>query len=144
MKRRHIFFIALFAVFSLSTVASCAGGNPPERKDLVHRRFVLAGVDGQTYAKTSRLPDLEFLEDFRVSGSVCNRFAGQGELSGATLTVRRMASTRMLCPDDALNELETRLAGMLQAGAEISLDGNTLTLKQGGHVLVYTAEDRVR
>ncbi len=55
-----------------------------------------------------------------------------------------MASTKMLCPDDALNRFETLFSGMLAAGARIDLSDNKLTLRQGDHVLVYTIRDWVR
>lgn len=143
MKRHSLFFM-LLVVFSAFALTACAGGKAPTQKDLTHHRFVLTSVDGQAYAKTEQLPEIEFLEGFRVAGSMCNRFTGKGELSGNTLTVKQMASTKKLCIDGNLNKLEVQLARMLQAGAEISLDNGTLTLKQGGHVLVYTAKDWVR
>lgn len=132
-----IIFSALFSI-------GCAGAKGVKEADLSNRRFVLESVDGKAFTSANRTPDIAFGENFRVQGGICNRYTGQGVLAGNVLTVKQMASTKMLCVDDALNKLETQFAQMLHAGAEVTLDGKTLTLRQGGHTLVYTAADRVK
>lgn len=114
------------------------------RDDLLHRHFVLISADGVDFSAKEKVPDLEFGEDFRVLGAVCNRFMGQGELESGTLTVKQMASTKMMCLDPELNALEQQFAGMLEAGAVIDFDGKILTLRQGGHTLIYELRDWVR
>jgi heat shock protein HslJ len=131
----------LFAPVFLA--AACAGAKAPAPDDLVHRRFVLVSVDGLPFA-ASKAPDIAFNEGFRVSGQICNRYMGQGKLEGGVLAVAQMASTKMLCADGALNRFEARFAAMLTAGAEADLSGGILTLRQGGHVLVYAATDGPR
>jgi Heat shock protein len=131
-------------VFCLSivfTAAGCAGNKPLAQKDLMHRRFVLVSVDGKPFTTPMRQPDIEFGENFLVYGGMCNHYRGHGKLAGNVLTVDRLASTRMLCPDDELNKLEMLFGQMLAAGADISFDGKTLTLKQGGRTLLFTVSD---
>lgn len=131
---------ALFSLCFLA-VAGCAGGKAPAQADLLHRRFVLESVDGQPFVSKQSAPDIEFGENFRVYGRVCNRYTGQGELSGGVLTVKQMASTKMLCLEEALNAFEHQFAQMLAAGAAVDLSGNRLTLKGDGRVLVYRLQN---
>lgn len=137
---KYIFACALCLGMVL-TAAGCAGCKTLAPKDLENRRFVLASVDGKPFKTALNTPDIQFGEGFRVSGGMCNRYMGQGKLVGNVLTVSPMASTRMLCPDDELDKLETLFGRMLEQGAEVSFDGNTLSLKQGGNTLVFTAGD---
>ena len=128
-----------------SALAGCSAAQAPARADLLNRHFELVSVDGKAFTSTtSRKPNLEFTEGFRISGGICNRFTGQAELTGNTITAKNMASTRMFCPDDALNQLEQMFSAMLMHGASLDLTGTTLTLQQGGHTLVYTLRDPVR
>lgn len=113
-------------------------------KDLLHHRFVLKTADGVDYSTKERVPTLEFNEGFRVSGGICNRFTGQAKLEGSVLTVKQMASTKMLCVDQALNALETTFAVMLDKGVAVTLADNVLTLSGDGHVLVYELRDLVQ
>ena len=110
-------------------------------KDLLHRRFVLKTSDGADFSTKEKVLDIEFNEGLRVSGAVCNRFNGQGELENGVLTVRQMASTKMFCTDSDLNALEKQVASMLEQGAAVSFDGTIFTLRQGGHELVYEIAD---
>ena len=136
--------LPLFVVVSVLFLASaCAGAKTLSQADLAHRRFVLASVDGVAFAPAPGAPDIEFGEGFRVYGRICNRYSGPGTLENGVLTVERMISTKMLCPDAALNEFESLFARMLRDGVQVELSGKTLTLRGGGHVLVYTARDWV-
>ncbi len=135
---------AALLAFAVLLTAACAGAKSPAMADLQHRGFVLVSVDGAPFTGYEKTPDIEFGQDFRVSGQVCNRYFGQGVLENGILTVGQMASTKMMCAEDALNRLEDLLAQMLVSGAEVSLADNTLTLRQGGHELVFTARDWVR
>lgn len=118
----------------------------PALEDLLHHNYVLISVDGQAYANKQRLPSIAFNEGFRVSGAVCNRFMGQGELTDGVLYVKNVASTKMICMadgDGGLDQLEYLVHDMLQKGAALALEGRRLTLSQGGHTLVYVLSDPV-
>lgn len=112
--------------------------------DLRHRRFVLVGMDGAAFPEVEREPDIEFNEDGSVTGRTCNQFHGQGVLENGILRIERMAGTRMFCVQPELNQLENLFSAMMQEGAEVLLDDAGLTLKQGGHELVYKRADWVR
>ena len=113
-------------------------------QDLLHHRFLLVSSDGKDFNAKERVPSIEFNEGLRVSGAVCNRFTGQGRLTGNILTVEQVASTKMLCIDHDLSELENLLLRMLSEGVELRLDGQNLVVYQGGHVLVYKLSDWVQ
>lgn len=109
---------------------------------LMHQKFVLVQVNEADYSGPHDLPSptLEFGDDFLVSGRICNNYQGAGELRDDVLSVQAVASTRMLCPDAGLSELETKFFQMLKGGATLSMDGNRLTLKQGDSSLVFKAQ----
>lgn len=155
MKR--FFSLSRVALLGLVTLAvsGCLGdentadqsGKTVTKEDLLHRNFVLTSIDGKDFvAKHPQpmTPNIEFNEGFRISGATCNRFMGQAELNNGVLSVKQLAGTMMMCVDPTLNQLETTFAQMLQAGADISLVDQNLTLRQGGHVLVYKLKDYVQ
>lgn len=112
------------------------------REFLMHQKFVLVQVNEADYVSPGELPtpSLEFGDDFLVSGRICNNYRGPGELQGKVLSVRAVASTRMMCPDTGLDELERKFFQMLEGGAALSMDGDRLTLKQGDSSLVFKAQ----
>ncbi|WP_245174124.1 META domain-containing protein [Erwinia sp. QL-Z3] len=108
---------------------------------LANRNFVLTTVDGQSISAPQGMkPGINFSDEMRVTGVMCNRFFGQGTLKDNVLSVPQMASTRMMCSDPKLNQWEMAIGKMLTAGATVKLEQNTLTLTGAGHSLVYRAQ----
>lgn len=123
-------------------LSGCAQQPPaPQQQDLRHRHFVLTQVDGNVFRGDAMEPGIEFGENLHVSGVMCNRFTGQGELSGDTLKVSRLASTRMACIDPQRALLDNVIGDVLQSGAKISLENGVLTLRNARHTLVYQQKD---
>lgn len=145
MKKRQLLLLCCAALLLLASACgkNSGGGSMVTLKDLTHHRFVLVSVNGKDFSGHENIPSLEFGEGLHITGAVCNRFMGQGQLKGNILTVDHMASTRMLCADQELNELETNFARMLAAGAELELVGPELVVRQGDTVLRYTLADWV-
>ncbi|KMV35695.1 heat shock protein HslJ [Franconibacter pulveris] len=112
-------------------------------QQLVHHRYVLSTVDGAPLDASTRMPEISFGENLHVAGSMCNRFMGQGELHGDVLKVKGMASTRMLCAEPRLNELDTLIGEMLTQGAKVSQSQKTLVLETSQHTLTYKLADLV-
>lgn len=106
-------------------------------QNLEQRSFVLVMVDGQKFSSQVRQPYISFAENMKISGRICNNFVGQAVLQDNILSAPNLASTRMLCVEESVNQLETWLGMMLQDGAQISLDGPQLTLEGQGHVLLF-------
>jgi len=131
-------------IVALAVGVAMAGDSAITQQDLLHHRFVLVSVDGKEFSAQGQVPSIEFNEGLRISGFVCNRFRGQGHLAGSVLTVDQLASTKMLCTDPALNELETLFTRMLSEGVKLRLDGQRLVVRQGGRELVYKLSDWIR
>ncbi|AKG71539.1 MULTISPECIES: heat shock protein HslJ [Serratia] len=112
--------------------------------DLLHHNFVLQSVDGVAVeAKQGSGPSIEFGEKMNISGSMCNRFFGQGQLENGVLTVKNLATTRMMCADPQRNQWDQTIGTLLANGAKVSLNGQQLTLSGSDHQLVYTLKDWV-
>ena len=139
--KKHI-ALAL-AVVALAGCATPGHKAKITAQQLVHHRYVLTQVDGAPLDATTRMPDISFGEDLHVAGSMCNRFMGQGELHGDVLKVKGMASTRMLCAEPHLNELDTLIGQMLGSGAQVTQTQKKLELKTSQHTLTYKLADLV-
>lgn len=132
----------LLALFSLG---ACAAGQPSaasvEASDLLHQRFTLSRVNGEAFSSEFRVPSIEFGEDMMIFGQICNNYRGKGEIEEGRLFVRHAASTMMLCPDQALNDLEHKLFTLLREGAAIRLDADQLVLEGNGLQLDFERND---
>ena len=123
--------LIIMLCMALPLAVSCASAKPAAVADLAARKYVLQSVNGVAFSARERTPEIEFDENLRVAGQVCNRFMGQGTLRDGVLTVPEMASTMMLCADAQLNDMEGNLFEMLRQGADLSLRGNSLILRGG-------------
>lgn len=130
-------FIPLLAGMALAGCQSTSSSSHITPETLQHHRYVLQTVNGAPLDATRRVPELSFGEKMHVSGSMCNRFMGQGELHGDTLKVNGLASTRMLCAEPQLNELDKLIGEMLSQGATVSVEKQQLTLHYRQYTLVY-------
>ena len=129
----------------IALLAGCAqsASDALSAKDLEHRRYVLESVDGKPLTASQRQLDISFGENLHVAGSMCNRFMGQGKLDGNVLKVDGMASTRMLCAEPELNQLDNLIGELLTTGATVAVKPQSLTLKNQQHTLVYKQADWV-
>ncbi len=123
----------LSAVIMLS---GCLGSKPVGQNDLLYHNFTLAEVNGKPFSG-EKIPNIQFNEGFRISGSVCNAYTGQAEMTGDTLSAPQLASTKMLCFDQELNELEFAFGNMMMAGAKFRLENGILTLEGEGYRLKF-------
>ena len=133
------------ALLIMTTMALAGCAQPSEQKslsaqDLENHRFVLQSVNGTPFVakEGANVPELSFGDKLQLSGAMCNRFFGQATLSGDQLKAEGMAMTRMMCAEPQLNDLDNQFGQMLTSGAQISLNGQQLTLKNDQHTLTYT------
>ncbi|MCL2791261.1 MAG: META domain-containing protein [Desulfobulbus sp.] len=143
-KHRVVLLCAVLAALTGACGKSNSGESALIPQDLLHHRFVLVSSDGKDFSANKRIPSIEFNEGLRISGTACNQFTGQGHLAGNILTVKQLASTKMLCVDPDLNELENLLQRVLSEGAQLRLNGQNLVIRQNGHELLYKRNDWVR
>ncbi|MEJ4043848.1 META domain-containing protein [Erwinia sp. SLM-02] len=131
----------LLLLAAVSASGCSSDGNRFDEKPLLNHYFVLSSVDGKAVGQRAGIrPGISFAPGLRVSGVMCNRFFGQGQFEQDRLKVPQLASTRMLCRDGELNQWEQMLGEVLNTGASVTLDRQTLTLNGAGHTLVYRAE----
>ncbi|STH73558.1 heat-inducible protein [Escherichia coli] len=104
--------VAAFVALSL-LMAGCVSNDKiavtPEQ--LQHHRFVLESVNGKPVTSDKNPPEISFGEKMMISGSMCNRFSGEGKLSNGELTAKGLAMTRMMCANPQLNELDNTISG---------------------------------
>jgi len=141
--KKMIALVAISVVLS-GCVRSGANNTTVKAEQLMQHRFVLGSVNGQAVDAGDHPPEIRFDKEMKVSGSMCNRFSGQGKLSEGKLTVKNMAMTRMMCIQDQLNALDNTLGNMLSKGAQVDLTGNQLTLITADQTLIYTLADKAQ
>ncbi len=138
---------ALLPVMFLSACVVYNDGSKPSTlsyNDLQHHNFVLQSFNGKSITpQGSKMLNLAFNENQQVSGTLCNNFRGVATMSG-NLMKANMASTMMACPDANLNAAEQALYKAFSQGARLTLNGQTLTIRQGSNTFIYQLRDYVR
>lgn len=118
-------------------------------EQLTSHRFVLENVNGKAVKNTKTPPEISFnalsdislVNNISVSGTMCNRFSGQGKLSEGELKVKTLAMTRKLCTEPQLNELDQAIGDMLRKGAQVDLTEDQLTLATADKTLMFKRAD---
>lgn len=114
-----------------------ASGDQPDV--LENTTWTAIGIDGNTL-ETDRRPEIEFTDGGAFGGSGgCNRFSGQAEISGDTLTFPdNMAATLMACPPP-MEEVERQFFEALQQVTNFSIAGDSLVFldETGAPVLKF-------
>ena len=132
--------LAAFVALSL-LMAGCVSNDKiavtPEQ--LQHHRFVLESVNGKPVTSDKNPPEISFGEKMMISGSMCNRFSGEGKLSNGELTAKGLAMTRMMCANPLLSD--NTISEMLKEGAQVDLTANQLTLATAKQTLTYKLAD---
>lgn len=148
---KGLYRVGIATLLMIAGISLIGCGKSLTQSDVMHRNFVLTEVNGKAF-ESEEIPNIEFNEEFRVSGAICNFYTGQGELVGDILYVRSMAMTKMLCAEQNLNDLEFTFANMMMNGARISYKGDFLTsgdevrsliLKGEGTTLKFERRDYV-
>lgn len=114
-------------------------------QNLQHHNYVLNEIDGKAYktAKTAMSPNIAFGEKMNISGQMCNNYFGQGELKNGVLTAKGIGMTRKFCTDSTLNQLDSKIAQLLESGATVALEneGKDLTLSNEKTILKFELKD---
>lgn len=132
-------------VFLLAAVlAACSGGATPAPSDAPPAGLAPLALDGRTFIATavtgrSLVPGTEIrlsFEDGQIGVSAgCNSMGGPFGIDGGRLAIGQLATTEMAC-DPVRMDQDAWIAGILP-GAEVALDGDTLTLAGDGVVLRF-------
>lgn len=118
MKRFCCFFVLLIGVVTMS---ACDKSRTVVTEDLLHHRFVLIKFNTQDISMDKHA-FIEFGEHLTINGKMCNRFFGQSSLEDGVIKSPGLAMTRMLCPDEQLNQLDFILGELFSHGAQVKID----------------------
>jgi heat shock protein HslJ len=132
--------LAGLGLVSLLVLAGCASSSTPSASsspspgssaavDLVGPTWTVTSVAGQDTVAASR-PTMMFGADGRVQGTgSCNSYGGPYQLDGDAIEVGDLASTMMLCVDQAIANQETAFFAAL-GGAQ------TWRIDETGHLIL--------
>lgn len=114
----------------MALMACSSGKQSVEDKEalLAQHKFSIASVNGTPFVSMQdRSQFVQFDKDMQLTGQICNTFSGAATLKGELLQVSTMTSTNMLCSDE-VNALEGAFFAILQQGAVVTVEAETLTL----------------
>lgn len=118
--------------------AGCATMSPAGGAPLATGEWHLVAINGVAAIPTnvSRRPTIRFSPDSgSASGSGgCNNYHGTATISGTSLQMSQVLSTKRACIDDAMNEQETRFFSTLESVDRYRLAADTLELFRGDAV----------
>ena len=146
MNRATSFLVALGMLTMMTVLAGCVGagfgssGSNLALSSFTGQTYNLSKVNGNAFDVSERQPTIEFGAENRISGVICNRFIGQGELTDGVLYVRNMASTKMVCMNQDLTKFEYTMSHLLMQGATISINNRKLTLRDAETVLEFVRQ----
>lgn len=96
--------------------------------DVIGQRFVLDTLNGEKIASQREIY-IEFPARDQVAGRICNNFRGPCTVERYILTAD-IASTRMLCPDEKLRELENKFFQYMRLGIGFIRSGDRLEFRR--------------
>jgi heat shock protein HslJ len=130
-------FTSLFGVSCMSVRhnavlrnAEASFRKPPS---LTGTEWLLMDLPGTTVIATSKA-SFSVLENGRASGNgSCNRFTAAIEINGSTIKFGPVASTRMVCGDEALTAQEARFLEFLSTANRFEMTDPYLLVFAKGH-----------
>jgi len=129
---RHIITMILATITLMSAAASAAQGIAGE-SELLGTAWLAEDIDGHGVIDRVR-STLEFPETGQVAGlAACNRYFGSVSLTGETIAVGNLASTRKMCPESLMIQEQRFMATLSKA--------NRLELTQEGQILLIYANN---
>ncbi|MZI95650.1 META domain-containing protein [Vibrio sp. CAIM 722] len=131
----------LAATVSAIVLAGCASHKekPVTSEDLQSHRWELVKIDDKAVKTDAQSPTpfLQIGDKMTASGNAgCNNFFGQGLVEDSKFRIEKLALTMKLCLGDVMDS-ETIVQQSLSEWNKLSLNKNTLTLKNSAHTLTY-------
>lgn len=102
----------------------------PSNKPLVGTTWTLSGIvtDNAVSSPVAGTTVTMTFTDKALSGKACNTFRGPVSVTGASIEVGPLASTKMACANEAEGKQETTVLAVLDASITYTIEGDTLTL----------------
>jgi heat shock protein HslJ len=119
---------ALVAILPLA-LSACAAASAGGNSALTDSIWRFSTIDGAT--PVSDKATLEFHSDRLGANVGCNGMGGPWRIEGARLIAGPMISTQMWC--DKVMDQERAVSALLSGGPELTVNGNSMTLKSNGH-----------
>jgi heat shock protein HslJ len=152
MSARPLIGLVLSAVLSLTGCAAATPSAPPSSApssspassagaavDLVGQTWTVTSIAGKDTVATR--PTMAFRADGRVEGTgSCNSYGGPYQVDGDAIDVGDLASTMMLCADEAIAAQETAFFGALggaqtwriEEAGKLVLEGTSRIVAEAG------------
>ena len=129
MKKTMLLVVGMAAYLSL---AACASAGSQAEGELTGKVWALDSLNGAAPVPGSTVT-AEFTEDGKVGGSAgCNSYSGSYTVSGNSIEfTQSMASTMMAC-EELIMAQETAYFQALAAAKSFVIEGDQLTLNDGG------------
>lgn len=130
---KKIALVALLLAVGLGATSCCRACRAVKSKPVAGTQWALQElndkvVDRQSSDRTDRFT-LTLGEDGRVSGrGDCNTFFAGYSLTDGKIAINNIASTRMMCPNQTLEDQYFR---MLESAATADVDGEYMILRNG-------------
>lgn len=152
MKKILLGSAALLLIAACSSKGSVMGQSDtkiPSVQELQHHHYELIRVNGKAFEadKNHAVPHIAFGENMTITGSMCNNFFGDAQLSArGVLRATGLGMTRKFCSDETLNRLDGDISQLLDQGAEIiiSNNGQFLRLSNIQTQLEFKIADKMR
>lgn len=128
---KKLFMALLVAIFGTMTLMACSSDKlsvADKEALLAQHKFSLASANGTPFVSMQdRSQFIQFDKDMQLTGQICNMFSGSASLKGDLLQVPALTTTNMLCSEE-VNALEEAFFAILQQGAVVTVEAETLTL----------------
>ena len=125
------------ALLAATLVVACSG-DEVTADDLKRRRFAVTEVAGDA-PREVREATFRFANDRLSWGGICNSIGGEYLLQEGRVGFTAGGGTLRGCEPEALMTADGWVADFLEAGPEVDLDGDVLTLR--GEDATIVAED---
>jgi heat shock protein HslJ len=153
MKRNQTVFSNLqfvaaimLAIFSM-TISGCSSGSDNSKTQkmstsktaLNDTKWMIQTLNGSRVLipEGGKEVFITFSNDGKANGSSgCNTFNGKAEVSGSSMKLGPMATTRMMCPEQM--DTEKDFLAALNNTASYSISGNTLSIMDAGKNVLAT------
>ncbi len=126
---------------AIEDAADAAEGTDPDLGSLVsddEQRFVVTGAGSRDIVEGSEI-EIIFGDEKINAYAGCNRIFGTYRLEGNTLIAGPLASTRMACPPELMDQ-DAWLIRLLESEPELNIAGDEMTLVGPDGTLALTSD----
>ncbi len=137
MKNLFKVVLALSISVLIVSCCPCRKSKSKDAQPLLGTHWSMVQYEGASFDSSDGY-SLKFHEEGKLSGrGDCNRLMGSYAENGGKLTISKVAGTRMMCPDQAM---ESKFITMLTTIDAFNIDGKLMSLfSNGEQVAIFEA-----